>query len=121
MNPLMNELIPALVNEWLKPALPLVLAAIAGGLLGAIFFGGLWWTVRKSLGSAQPALWLFASLLVRSGVVLAGFYVVAGVDWQRWLACLAGFLVARLIVTYMTRSREVQANQSGPKGDASCT
>jgi hypothetical protein len=34
----------------------LVLAGSAGLLLGAIFFGGLWWTVRKGLSSKRPAL-----------------------------------------------------------------
>ena len=41
----------------------LALAWVAGGLLGAVFFGGLWWTVRKvgssraarALGLRQPA------------------------------------------------------------------
>ena len=37
--------------------LTLVLALAAGGVLGAIFFGGLWWTVRKGVSSPQPALW----------------------------------------------------------------
>ena len=32
--------------------LTLVLAGVAGGILGAIFFGGLWWTVRKG-GSSK--------------------------------------------------------------------
>ena len=45
--------------------LMLVLACAAGGGLGAVFFGGLWWTVRKGVSSKQPALWFFASLLVR--------------------------------------------------------
>ena len=31
----------------MNEALTLVLAWLAGGVLGAIFFGGLWWTVRK--------------------------------------------------------------------------
>ena len=34
-------------------ALTGLLACAAGGALGAIFFGGLWWTVRKGVSSAQ--------------------------------------------------------------------
>ena len=47
----------------MNETLSLVLALVAGVLLGAIFFGGLWWTVRKGVSSKQPALWFFGSLL----------------------------------------------------------
>ena len=40
---------------------------LAGLVLGAIFFGGLWWTVRKGLSSQQPALWFLGSMLLRMG------------------------------------------------------
>jgi hypothetical protein len=33
----------------------LVLSGGAGVLLGALFFGGLWWTVRRGLSSKRPA------------------------------------------------------------------
>jgi len=83
-------------------ALTLFLAGVAGMLLGAIFFGGLWWTVRKGVASSRPALWFVGSSVLRTGVVLAGLYVVAGGSWQRLLLCLLGFLVARFIVTWLT-------------------
>jgi len=86
--------------------LALVLSWIAGGALGAFFFGCLWWTVKKSLASRQPAVWVFSSLLLRMGVTMTGFYFVAGTDWQRLLACLVGFIMARQIVTRLTRSPE---------------
>jgi F1F0 ATPase subunit 2 len=82
--------------------LTLLLAWVAGGVLGAMFFGGLWWTVQKALSSKRPALWFFGSLLLRMGLTLAGFYFVAGGHWQRLLACLLGFVIARLIVTRLT-------------------
>jgi len=34
---------------------------------------------------------------------LAGFYFVGGGHWERLLLCLLGFVVARLIVTWLTR------------------
>ena len=88
----MNELLIG-VLEWL-----------AGLLLGGIFFGGLWWTVRKSVSSQRPALWLLPSLLLRMSITLAGFYFVSDGHWQRWLLCLLGFIMARLIVTRLTRT-----------------
>ncbi len=78
-------------------------AFAAGVVLGAIFFGGLWWTVRKGLSSEQPALWFFGSMVLRMGITLPGFYLVGQVSWQRWLFCLIGFIVARLVVKRLTR------------------
>ena len=88
------------MNELLIGAL----AWLAGLLLGGIFFGGLWWTVRKSVSSQRPALWLLPSLLLRMSITLAGFYFVYDGHWQRWLLCLLGFIMARLIVTRLTRT-----------------
>lgn len=84
--------------------LMLVLAGVAGLLLGAIFFGGLWWTVRKGVSSPRPVLWFLGSLLLRMSIALTGFYVVSDGQWQRLLLCLLGFFMARLAVTWLTQS-----------------
>jgi F1F0 ATPase subunit 2 len=81
----------------------LALAPVAGLLLGAIFFGGLWWTIRRGVSSERPAAWFAGSLLLRLSVTVAGFYFVAGGDAKRLLLCLVGFVVARLVVTRLTR------------------
>jgi F1F0 ATPase subunit 2 len=86
----------------MNETLTLVLAWVAGGVLGAIFFGGLWWTVRKGVSSQQPALWFFGSLLLRMSIALAGFYFVSGGHWDRLLACLLGFVIVRFILTRLT-------------------
>jgi F1F0 ATPase subunit 2 len=67
-----------------------------------MFFGGLWWTIRKGLSSTQPALWFIGSLLLRTCLTLAGFYVVSDGQWERLLACLLGFTIARPIVTRLS-------------------
>jgi F1F0 ATPase subunit 2 len=82
----------------------LVLALATGVLLGGMFFGGLWWTVRKSVSSTQPAFLFLGSLLLRTSIVLVGFYFIARGHWERLLVCLLGFLMARLIVTWLTRA-----------------
>ena len=76
----------------------LALAFFFGALLGAFFFGGLWWTVQKGVTSERPALWFLASLLLRTGLTLAGVHFVAQGHWSRLLMCLLGFLIAHLIV-----------------------
>ena len=86
----------------MNETLTLALAWVTGGVLGTIFFGGLWWTVRKGVSSKQPALWFFGSLLLRMSIALAGFYFVSGGHWDRLLACLLGFVIARFIVTRLT-------------------
>lgn len=68
-----------------------------GIVIGLLFFGGLWWTVRKGLTSNRPALWFMSSLLLRSSAVLGGFYFAADGDWKRLAACLLGFVIARFI------------------------
>ena len=93
----------------MNDTLMLVFAWLAGGALGAIFFGGLWWTVRRGVSSIRPALWFLGSALLRMSIALAGFYFVGGGHWERLLVCLLGFVMARLVVTWLTRpSRENQ-------------
>ena len=87
----------------MNETLMLVLACAAGGALGAVFFGGLWWTVRKGVSSKRPALWFFASLLVRMSIALAAFCFVGRRHWERLVACLLGFILARLAVMWLTR------------------
>ena len=82
----------------------LAFALVAGLVLGAIFFGGLWWTVRHGVSSKHPALWFLGSGLLRMSVVLAGFYFVSGGQFKRLVACLVGFIIARVVVTWLTRS-----------------
>ena len=87
----------------MNETLSLALALVTGVLLGLMFFGGLWWTIRKGLSSERPVLWFFASLLLRTSIALAGFYFIAQSRWERLLMCLFGFVMARLVVTWLTR------------------
>jgi len=89
----------------MSEAMWLVLASLAGVGLGMVFFGGLWWTLKKGITSRRPALWFTGSLLVRMGLALTGFYLVSDGHWQRLLLCLFGFLVARVVTTWLTRPR----------------
>ncbi|MBK5269814.1 MAG: ATP synthase subunit I, partial [Bacteroidia bacterium] len=53
-----------------------ILVFIAGLVLGTLFFGGLWFTVKKSVASKRPALWIFSSFFLRIGLTLIGFYFI---------------------------------------------
>ena len=80
-------------------AMGILPSLVTGLVLGAVFFGGLWLTVRRGVSSKNPAPVFLISLLVRSGLVLGGFYLVAGGQWERLPACGLGFVTARLIAT----------------------
>ncbi|GAB6040401.1 N-ATPase subunit AtpR [Endothiovibrio diazotrophicus] len=105
------------VSEALMAAPALISAVAAGLLLGAFFFGGLWWTVRKGLTARQPALLFSASLLLRGTVAVAGFYLLGDGHWQRLLAGLLGFFMARLLITRFAgppaEPRDAAAKEAG--------
>jgi F1F0 ATPase subunit 2 len=83
----------------MNEALILALSLLAGILLGAFFFGALWWTIRSSPPSQWSGLLFSASLLVRMAVAITGFYLVSHGEWRKLVACLVGFLLARIAVT----------------------
>ncbi|MBF0315482.1 MAG: ATP synthase subunit I [Oligoflexia bacterium] len=83
----------------------LIFSFVMGVLLGGIFFGGLWLTVKKGLSSKRPALWFFVGMLLRMSIVLAGFYYfISSGHWERMLVCLLGFMIVRLSVTWPAHS-----------------
>ena len=90
------------MNEFLVLAPPLA----AGLILGAFFFGGLWWTVIRGASSQRPALWFFGSMMLRMSITLAGFCFIAREDWERWLLCVLGFVLARHLIQRLTRPAE---------------
>ena len=92
----------------MNESLIVILACMAGGVLGAIFFGGLWWTIRRAVKSPRPALWFFFSLMLRMGILLPGIYLVSGGQWERLVACLAGIMVARFTVIRLTKTPEAR-------------
>jgi F1F0 ATPase subunit 2 len=78
-------------------------AWLSGAALGVVYFGGLWWTIRRAVFSALPVVWFVVSLPLRLGLALIGFYFVGRGHWPRLLLCLLGFLMARIAVTWLTR------------------
>ncbi len=82
----------------------MILAFIAGLVLGTLFFSGLWFTVKKAVNAKIPALWIFSSFFLRLSITLVGFYFVGAGNWERLLICLLGFIIARFIVIHFTKS-----------------
>ncbi|HEX8873406.1 MAG TPA: ATP synthase subunit I [Nitrosospira sp.] len=94
MNEVLNQVL-AWVFLWLLPL-------ATGILLGAIFFAGLWWTIRHGLSSRRPGFWFICSMLLRTGFTVTGFYFLLTLPdhgWKALAAGLLGFIIARLAAT----------------------
>jgi F1F0 ATPase subunit 2 len=93
-------------------------ALMGGGVLGILFFGGLWWTVQKGVHSEHPALLFFISFVVRTNMIMVGLYYISGGHWPRLLFCLVGCIVGRLIVMRLSRLQKL-GNAAQEAGHAS--
>jgi F1F0 ATPase subunit 2 len=81
------------VSEWL----PLLGSLVAGGVLGLAFFRALWATIARLPERRHPGLWLLGSLLLRFGLALGVFYLLARYGgWQHLLGAAVGFTLVRL-------------------------
>jgi F1F0 ATPase subunit 2 len=97
------------------PALALAIV-LAGGVLGGVFFGGLWWTVQRLATSPRPVRWLLGSLALRTAIVVPGVYFVSAGRPVPLGLCLLGFVLARAIVLRATRPRRAAVAPLAPRG-----
>ncbi|MEO5909890.1 MAG: ATP synthase subunit I [Pelobium sp.] len=79
-----------------------IVAFTIGLLAGIAFFGGLWVTVNKTLGKAYAALYFVGSSIIRTAIVVTGFYYVAQNGLSILLMSVAGFLIGRFLVFWIT-------------------
>lgn len=80
---------------------PLIL--LTGFGLGILFYGGLWVTIRALPKSRHPAMLALGSFWGRSALVIAGFILTTARRWQNAIVCLAGFVLARIVLARWTR------------------
>lgn len=78
-------------------------AAPIGFILGLLFFGGLWFTVRRLPAAHHPVLLTLGSFWIRVSFVAAGFVFVTRGRWQNAVLCLAGFIVGRIVLLRWVR------------------
>jgi len=96
--------------------LQLTFSLFVGLLLGSLFFGGLWLTVKHLQRSTHPALLFLASALARTLITLSGFWFTGvwfseAYRWQRLGLCLAGFILARIL--FIRYARSIDASVPG--------
>ena len=83
-----------------------------GAALGICYFGLLWKTVGRLVTAHRPVLLGAISFFGRAGGVAAGFYLLAGGRWERLIAALAGFILAREVcLRFLGRVRESPSPQ----------
>jgi F1F0 ATPase subunit 2 len=73
-------------------------AFLGGTAIGLLFFGGLYWTVRRLPSAKRPWLWMTTSFWLRTAVAGLAFYGVAAGRWERVLVSLVGFLLVRTVM-----------------------
>jgi len=72
-----------------------IIPFIAGAALGIFYFFTLWITVKVATSSPRPGLIMFKSYIIRSSIVILGFYMVMDGRWERAMIALSGFIIAR--------------------------
>jgi F1F0 ATPase subunit 2 len=86
------------------------LSPFIGVLLGFLFFGGLWFTIKKGVHASMPGLLFLLSFLLRTAFVVAGFYFLARLSAVDLILAVVGFMLSRPLVGYLTR----QVRKGGP-------
>lgn len=90
-------------------AMMLVLLLLSGSLLGVLYFGGLWLTVRRLARTKQPWVLYFGSLALRLTLLLGCFFAV--LVWQKLVgvaAVIVGFMLARLVMVRVLNRSDVE-------------
>lgn len=87
-----------------------LLALVGGAILGGLYFGALWLTVRQLPTTVWPVRLFIGSYLGRLAIALIGFFLIMQGDWQRAIAGLVGFVLARVALTaYLGPARSSDA------------
>jgi len=84
----------------------LMLALVAGAVVAAFYFGGLWLTVRRVAASRRPVLLTFGSFFARGAIAVAAMVWIARMHWQLLLAAMASFVLLRVILVRMLRPED---------------
>ena len=72
-----------------------LIGVCVGAVLGAFFFGGLWWTTQRLATSSRPGLLLSASFAGRLLLTAVALVTLASIHGALLLSALAGMLASR--------------------------
>ncbi len=83
-----------------------LLGAMAGLVLGTVFYGGLWATIRRASRATRPWPWFIGSFVLRLAVAGGGFLLLARHGLWPLVGALAGFVSAKPLVARAVLGRE---------------
>ena len=96
----------------------LALAAGCGLLIGMLYFSALWLTVTRLPNARSPEMLMLFSVAARMGLALSAFWLVMAGRWERAVACLFGFIAARILLMVFLK-RDLQEKTHGRNSDQS--
>lgn len=85
--------------------------------MGSLYFYGLWWTVRQMIDNQHPYRLMLLSFVIRSVLVMGGFYLLLLWGWQILAIGLLGFIAARMVVVKNWGLKNINLNKSLEKSD----
>ena len=90
----------------------LLIPLLLGGLIGWVYFQGLWETVRRIPDARRPYGLMIVSFAARSIFALGGFFILTDGQWERATAALLGFFAMRVILVRI-RGRIARPSPAG--------
>ena len=86
--------------------LALALSALAGIVLGSLYFGGLWLTITRMRTTKSPGFFLVLSFILRTVLVIGGFYLITDGKLERLAVAMLAFFVTRFVfIRYFSPER----------------
>lgn len=92
-----------------------IACALAAGIsLGLVYFGGLWWTVKRMATSRRPHVLFLLSFFVRLVIAVPVLILVLQFHWSLAVVAVAGMIITRSVLTAkIGRIPEITRPQNG--------
>jgi F1F0 ATPase subunit 2 len=76
----------------------LLIPFVLGGMIGWVYFSGLWETVRRLPEAKNPQGLMILSFAARTIFALGGFFILTDGQWERMAASVAGFFIVKAVL-----------------------
>lgn len=76
----------------------LLIGLVGGFLIGFVYFWSLKFTIDHMITAKRPALVMIGSYFLRTVFTLLAFYLIMDGELIRLVACLVGFILARIFL-----------------------
>lgn len=83
-----------------------MIAFLIGAALGAIYFGGLYFSTRKIAEVKHPALLMVISFILRMGILVGVFFYVSKGGYQDMLLTLLGVILIRFAMIFALKEEK---------------